>query len=170
MLESYIVLLHLGTEPLRSCLGRLPTALLLTCGLLAASWLNSTHSDLFFLEIVKWTRSLRFAKSWARWKRWEERGGGAGLCCSSMFKKNVKISGIGWEYRSNSGQGCSAHSRITSSDRWRCQGQRLKHLTNNRLWFTSLFPTPSTNYWSFEIFKYISTSLSTYLSQLCKNH
>lgn len=58
-----------GTELQRSCSGRLPTALLLTCGLWAASWRNSTLSDLSSPETVKWMRSLRSAKSLALSKR-----------------------------------------------------------------------------------------------------
>lgn len=61
-----------GTELQRSCSGRLPTALLLTCGLWAASWLNSTLLDLFSLGTVKWMRSSRSAKFLAPSKRWEK--------------------------------------------------------------------------------------------------
>lgn len=63
--------LYSGTGLQRSCSALLITALLLTCGLWAASWLNSTLSGHFSLETVKLMRSLRSAKSSALSKRWE---------------------------------------------------------------------------------------------------
>lgn len=49
----FIYVLYPGTGLQRSCSALLITALLLTCGLWAASWLNSTLSGPFSLETVK---------------------------------------------------------------------------------------------------------------------
>lgn len=69
---NVVLFLRWGIELQRSCSGHRPTALLLTCGLSAALWLNSTHSDRFSPGTVKWMRSSRSAKSWELSKRWEE--------------------------------------------------------------------------------------------------